>query len=226
MSPNLPSILVVDDEARGAELLQRTLRSHASVETAASGDEAWDIFERGHFDLVISDQRMPGLSGVELLGRIADRDDAVGRILITGYSDLAATVEAINVGRVHAYLHKPCSPPDLRATVFEVLDRVRHARENSSLTRDLDTPKARLAALATIGKMIAMIVHDLRTPLKALAGISGGVADATDKGLQDFKRDLDAEVWRMKQMCEELLEVTHVSEGAPSRQPKPIDEVA
>ena len=226
MSPELPSILVVDDEVHGAELLQRTLRGHASVETAASGDKAWYLFERGHFDLVISDQRMPGLSGVELLGRIADRDDSVGRILITGYSDLAATVEAINLGRVHAYLHKPCSPPDLRATVLEVLDRVRHAREDSSLTRDLDADKARLAALATVGKMVALIVHDLRTPLKALAGISGGIADTTDTGLQDFKRDLDAEVGRMKQMCEELLEVTHASEGAPSGRPEPIDEVA
>jgi DNA-binding NtrC family response regulator len=226
MSTNLPSILVVDDEMRGAELLQRTLRDQANVEISTSGDEGWDIFERGHFDLVISDQRMPGLSGVEFLGRIADRDDTVGRILITGYSDLTATVEAINLGRVHAYLHKPCSPPDLRATVFEVLDRVRHARGNSSLTRDLDTARARLAALAAIGKMIALIVHELKTPLKALAGISGGIADATDKGLQDFKRDLDAEVGRMKQMCEELLEVTHASEGAPSRRPEPIDEVA
>jgi DNA-binding NtrC family response regulator len=226
MSTKLPSILVVDDEMRGAELLQRTLRDQANVEISTSGDEGWDIFERGHFDLVISDQRMPGLSGVGLLGRIADRDDTVGRILITGYSDLTATVEAINLGRVHAYLHKPCSPPDLRATVFEVLDRVRHARGNSSLTRDLDTARARLAALAAIGKMIALIAHQLQTPLKALAGISGGIVDATDKGLQDFKRELDAEVGRMKQMCEELLEVTHVSEGAPSRRPEPIDEVA
>jgi signal transduction histidine kinase len=225
MSPNLPSILVVDDEMRGAELLQRTLRGSASVETAASGDEAWEIFERGHFDLVISDQRMPGLSGVELLGKVADRDDTVGRILITGYSDLAATVEAINLGRVHAYLHKPCSPPDLRTAVFGVLDRVRRARENSSPTPDLNAAKGRLAAFAAIGKMIALIVHDLRTPLAALAGISSGVADASDKGLQDLKQDLNAEVGRMKQMCEELLEVTRASEGAPSRRPEPIDEV-
>jgi signal transduction histidine kinase len=231
MSPNLPSILVVDDEARGAELLQRTLRGHASVETAVSGDEAWDNFERGHFDLVISDQRMPGLSGVELLGRIADHDDTVGRILITGYSDLAATVEAINVGRVHAYLHKPCSPPDLRATVFEVLDRVRHARENSSQTCDLDTAGAKVVAtepLAAIGKLIAMTVHDLRASLTTLAGISREIVDATGEELQDLKRDLDAEVGHMKhmkQLCEEMLEVTHPSDGALSRRPEPIDEV-
>lgn len=225
MATNLPSILVVDDEVRGAELLQRTLRDYANVEISTSADEAWDIFERGHFDLVISDQRMPGLSGVELMGRIANRDDTVGRILITGYSDLAATVEAINLGRVHAYLHKPCSPPDLRAAVFEVLDRMRRARENSLLTRDLDTAKARLTALAAIGKMIAMIMPDLRTPLTTPAGISGGVADATDRGLQDLKRDLDAEAGHMKQMCEELLEVTHASEGARSRRSESIDEV-
>jgi DNA-binding NtrC family response regulator len=218
MSTNLPSILVVDDEVRGAELVQRTLRSHANVETATSGDEAWEIFERGHFDLVISDQRMPGLSGVELLGKIADRDDAVGRILVTGYSDLAATVEAINLGRVHAYLHKPCSPPDLRATVFGVLDRVRRSRESSSLARGLGTTQGRATAskrLAAIGKTIAMIVHDLRTPFTALAGISDEIADATGKELQDLKRDLDTELGRMEQMCEELLEVTHAIEDAP-----------
>src|SRR5262245_24794789 len=123
-TPPAHSILVVDDEPRALELVVRTLRKLGRVVTAPSGDAARAIFTDESFDLVISDQRMPGMSGVDLLGFVAERDESCGRILLTGYADLEATVEAINRGRVHAYLHKPCTADELRAAVQGVLSRV------------------------------------------------------------------------------------------------------
>ena len=78
-----PRILVVDDEPRAVELLVRTLRKEARLDTAASANEAWEKVQAGDFDLVISDQRMPGMSGIDLLSRIAEVDAHVGRILLT-----------------------------------------------------------------------------------------------------------------------------------------------
>ncbi len=119
-------ILVVDDESRGVELLVRTLRGMGEVVTADSADRGWEILQGGaSFDLVVTDQRMPGMSGIELLRRVATNAPETGRILLTGYTDLEATLDAINQGQVHAYLTKPCTPPEVQEAVREVLVRVR-----------------------------------------------------------------------------------------------------
>jgi response regulator RpfG family c-di-GMP phosphodiesterase len=132
-----PRILAVDDEPRGVELIERTLRELAEVDTAATGDEAWERFQAHDYHLVISDQRMPGISGVELLTRVADARPITGRVLLTGYADIAATIEAINRGRIHAYLNKPCPPDQLRMIAGSVLARVRAERENAVLLAEL-----------------------------------------------------------------------------------------
>ncbi len=230
-APTLPRVLVVDDEARAVELLVRTLRKKAQVVTAASGEEAWDLFQRDEFAMVLSDQRMPGLTGVDLLGRVAEADETVGRILLTGYSDLEATVEAINRGRVHAYLHKPCSPPDLIATFQGVLDRVSLARENARLLDSLQGATAALHAserLAAIGQMTAMVTHDLRSPITALRSaqheLSELAAESGVEGLHDVRNMIAAEIDFMERMCNKLLEVTRASGPSRSRQRAPLDE--
>ncbi|MGH0030386.1 MAG: sigma-54-dependent transcriptional regulator [Myxococcota bacterium] len=123
--PPKPRILVVDDEPQAVDLVALALRRLAEVERAGSGDEAWEKARSGHFDLVISDHRMPGMDGLELLGRIAARGIRIGRVLLTAYSEIPETITAINEGRIHAYLNKPCSPDEVRATVRSVLELVR-----------------------------------------------------------------------------------------------------
>jgi DNA-binding NtrC family response regulator len=138
-------ILVVDDEPRGAELMARTLRRFGSVERAESAEAAWELIQESRFDLVISDQRMPKMSGVELLTRVADLDDSIGRVLITAYSDLKAATDAINRGRVHAYLPKPCLPDKLRDCADAVLKRTQQGRETASLLTELAEKNRKLA---------------------------------------------------------------------------------
>ena len=238
---DLPRVLVVDDERRTLELMVRTLRGQARVETAASADEAWVAFQEGGFDLVISDQRMPGMSGVDLLGRVAERDENVGRILLTGFADLEATIEAINRGRVHAYLHKPCSPDDVGLTVRSVLERVHLARENERLLRvvmeqndqlrsaleELHRAQDRMIAserLAAIGRLIAMIAHDLRSPLCVIRSAGGALGPAEDPAERmQLAGEVLEQADHMERMCAELLEVTRASEGAGARTPTDLD---
>ncbi|HEY8494228.1 MAG TPA: hybrid sensor histidine kinase/response regulator [Myxococcota bacterium] len=233
MPARRPQILVVDDEPRALELLVRSLRRVGDVVTAESADQALALQAERAFDLVISDQRMPGLNGVELLTRVAERDENVGRILLTGYTDLETTVEAINKGRVHAYLHKPCSPPDLLATVTTVLQRVGLARENQRLLSVVTEQNAQLAEtletlrkaqgklvaserLAAIGRMGAMIVHDLRGPLAAIRAAGADVRREGEKRADAQLQELGAEVLeeaaRLERMCNELLEIASVNE--------------
>ncbi|MDH3685672.1 MAG: hybrid sensor histidine kinase/response regulator [Myxococcales bacterium] len=239
------NILIVDDEKRALELLRRTLRKTGEVDLAASGEEAIEMLDRKRYDLVISDQNMPGLKGVDVLSIAAERNEICGRVLLTGYADLEATVAAINRGRVHAYLHKPCSPDDLLMVVGNVLQRVSLSQENlrllsvvteqneelKKLLTDLEQAQAAALAserLAAIGKMIAMVVHDLRTPI-AVVHAAGAevVAEAEENKLEDvvaLGRDVVAEADRMRCMCEDLLSVTHATEGEVTLSPEPIDQ--
>lgn len=239
----LPHIVAVDDEPRALELIVRSLRRVARVSYAERGEEALALVQGGGVDLVISDQRMPGMSGIELLRMVAEHDGTVGRILLTGYTDLQASVDAINLGRVHAYLHKPCLPADLQAAVTGVLQRVHLARENASLltlvtakNRELEETltalrdsQARTVAserLAAIGRMIAMIVHDLRSPLTTIRSAGSEiVSDAGNDSLVELGRTVVDEVDRLQHMCSELLEVSQVSQGQAGCRPEPLDDV-
>lgn len=240
------NILVVDDEPRGVELLARTLRKLGHVETATSGAEAWEIAQRVRIDLVVSDQRMPGMTGVELLNQIAERDEHVGRVILTGYADLDATVDAINLGRVHAYLRKPCPPEHLRVTVRSVLDHVRLAREHEVLIRDLRDKNTALESalrelrtaqekivhgerLSAIGRMAAMIVHDFRGPLSVIRSAGGDVSreakELPEAELRELGDTVREEADRLNEMCAELLEVTRAGAGLAERVETDLDEV-
>jgi signal transduction histidine kinase len=245
-------ILVVDDEPRGVELAVRTLRRLGSIETAISGEAAWGIFQQREVDAVVSDERMPGISGVELLARVAEARPDVGRVLLTGYADIDASVDAINRARVHAYVNKPCSPTQLRATVQGVLERVDLARANALLVADLAAKNEELAQknqeledtldslhvaqqavveserLAAIGGLAASIVHDFRGPLTVISFSGrelGADAEVAADELREMAGQIVEESDRMTRMCAELLEVTRFSAGHPKRVEDDLDEV-
>jgi response regulator RpfG family c-di-GMP phosphodiesterase len=117
------TVLCVDDEPGILSALKRALRlSDISVITATSGEQALEFMEELPIDLVISDMRMPGMDGAQLLERICrDWPDTV-RILLTGYSDTAATILAVNRGRIFRYLQKPWDERELVQSVREGLE--------------------------------------------------------------------------------------------------------
>ncbi len=126
---NKPAILVVDDDPQVLAAVRRDLRSryreHYSIVSAASGQEALDAIRelksRGEsLALVLSDQRMPGMPGNELLARSREVYPLARRVLLTAYSDIDAAVKAINEAHLHHYLSKPWDPPEER--LYPVID--------------------------------------------------------------------------------------------------------
>jgi len=115
-------IMVVDDEPANLRLLERVFRNDYQVITANSGDEALRLLEQHEVALLITDQRMPGMSGIELLKRTAIFRPHMVRIILTGYTDVGALVDAINCGQVYKYVTKPWSNEDLRQTVSRALE--------------------------------------------------------------------------------------------------------
>ncbi|MGH0035299.1 MAG: sigma-54-dependent transcriptional regulator [Myxococcota bacterium] len=153
MNEDLPRILVVDDEPQAVDLVAIALRKIAAVERAGSGDEAWAKLQVDRFDAVISDQRMPGMSGLELFDRIIGLRKRVGRILVTAHAEIADTIAAINEGRIHAYLSKPTTPDEIRETTRSVLELVeRHEPMSPRLLGDSRVMRELRARVARIAR--------------------------------------------------------------------------
>src|SRR5687767_320647 len=114
-------ILIVDDEAANLRMLERLFRQEYSVITATSGAEALELLRLHDAALIISDQRMPSMTGIEFLKRSAEMRPHTVRIILTGYTDVNALVEAINSGVVYKYVTKPWVNEDLQLTVKRAL---------------------------------------------------------------------------------------------------------
>ncbi|MDJ0796827.1 MAG: response regulator [Calothrix sp. MO_167.B12] len=134
-----PKILVVDDEQDNLDLLYRTFYRQYKVLKATSGPDALNLLaEEGEVAVIISDQRMPMMSGTEFLSLTATQYPDIIRIILTGYTDVEDLVDAINTGKVFKYVTKPWEPEELAAVVRQALDthNVLKAR-TQELTRTL-----------------------------------------------------------------------------------------
>jgi len=146
--PRAPSprygILVVDDEEAILESLEMTLEGDYRVFTATTGAAALEILEREEIALIIADQVMPGMTGVEFLEQAIERNPQAIRMMLTGYADLSSLVRAINSGHIYRYLPKPWEPEELRLNVKRALEAWELSRENVQLAAALAEANERL----------------------------------------------------------------------------------
>ncbi len=143
------NVLVVDDEVANRYSVSKTLqRVGYLVSESATGEEALEALQDQAFDVVLTDIRMPGLDGVELLRRIKDEAPDMIVILMTGYASLTTAVEALRLG-AHDYLIKPSSSQDIRQSVSRGVERARNLRRRRRL---LDAIKSDVYEL-TLGEV-------------------------------------------------------------------------
>lgn len=146
-------IMIVDDEPANLRLLERLFRNEHTVVTAESGAEALKALEQHDVALLITDQRMPGMTGIELVERTAPLRPHMVRIILTGYTDVESLVEAINGGHVYKYVTKPWNNDDLRLTVSRALEYY----ETNRSRHELEMINRRLVArLAEIQELAAL----------------------------------------------------------------------
>jgi len=133
-----PRILVVDDEEAILETMTFTFMDDFEVLTSTDARRALEILEqKAPIAVVITDQRMPNMTGVELLAEVYERYPQTVRIMLTGFADADATIQAINDGHIYAYINKPWEPDQLKQIVTRAVEHNRLAMENVRLVDDL-----------------------------------------------------------------------------------------
>ena len=131
------NILVVDDQVEILNALERQLKDEYNVFTSSNGKEALALLKENTFSVVLADQRMPQMTGVEFLSQSIEIQPDIVRILITAYADIQASIDAVNKGQIYYYISKPWEPDELRLTVQRASERFNLQRQNRELTEKL-----------------------------------------------------------------------------------------
>lgn len=141
------SVLYVDDEENNLISFKANFRIKYKVFIAISGDEALKIMGKNAIDIIITDQRMPKMTGVEFLEKVLVKYPDPMRVLLTGYADMNAVVDAVNKGKIFHYLTKPWDEEELDMTILRAYDVLLEKREIESMNEKLATSNDQLEFL-------------------------------------------------------------------------------
>jgi len=141
------SLLYVDDEVHNLHAFKATFRRDFKIFVAESGAEGLEIFKNEKIDVILTDQRMPNMTGIEMLMEVKKIDPEPMRILITGYSDINAVIDAINKGQVYRYLNKPWHEEELKNTIETAYEVYYLRQENKELIKKLERANDQLEFL-------------------------------------------------------------------------------
>ena len=167
------TLLLVDDEPSILSSLQRLLRRDGyTILSTTSAEDALHILATQSVDVILSDQRMPGMSGVEFLRRVKENHPETIRIVLSGYTDLQFITDAINEGAIYKFLTKPWDDTQLRDQVREAFHTKRIADENLRLTEALQVANIELQALVADkecqARQIETVLNTLREVLQLI----------------------------------------------------------
>ncbi len=137
MAENAHTLLLVDDEEDNLFLLKRTLERDYPVVAVTSAEEALEVFARERVDLLLADNRLPGMSGIQLCAEVANRWPDTARILVTGFTEVRDLLDAINEGQVYQYITKPWDAPQLKLTVRRALEAFELQQETKRMVSRL-----------------------------------------------------------------------------------------
>ena len=158
-------ILVVDDEQDNLDAFRFNFRKTFDILTASGGAEALQILAEKEVAVVVTDQRMPKMTGVELLREVRERQPESVGIILTAFTDVDVLIEAINLGQVYRYITKPWDAKEVRGVLQYAIERFHLQRENKRLM-------AQLARLVDSGATV-IVVEEGHVGERAEVGFAG-----------------------------------------------------
>ncbi|MBI1256451.1 MAG: response regulator [Chloroflexi bacterium] len=237
-------LLIVDDEEEILKALRRQFRRDYDVYVARSAEEGYKIMIETPIQVIISDQRMPGMNGADFFGKVKSEFPDAIRLLLTGYADIQAVIAAINEGSIYRYITKPWDPTELDTIVREAFNRFKLIVQNRRLMQELQEQNAQLeqrvrertAALEEANQhmqtlitqkdaFLGMAAHDLRTPITVVQGFADLLvhARANPEDTKEFVGIIRDTLNQMLSLLDDILDITAIASGKLTLRPDVVE---
>jgi signal transduction histidine kinase len=224
--PNGHTILVIDDEAEVVKSVKNLLRVDYNVLGVTGAAEALEILKQQEVHVIMTDQRMPGMTGVQLLTRIrAEHPEAV-RLLFTGYADLRAMIDAINQGHVYRYITKPWDPDEFLTIIRDACAFYDLQADRRNLFAELKKRNSELKQSNQLkSAFIKVASHEFLTPVAILNGLCKlAMRDKEiDTAALEYLTRIDGAAGRLERLVNQTLSMLMVEKFEGIFDPKPRD---
>jgi signal transduction histidine kinase len=171
MTVEKPTILYVDDLHVNLKLFKEALKKDYEIILSETPHEALNILDEKEVQVIVSDQRMPEMTGTELLEIVAEKYPNIGRFLLTAYTDAETVIEAVNVGRIHGYMKKPMNANEIRSKINRSLELYYLRKRNAKILEELEEANAALRGVDGLkSELINAISSEISPPLNRIMG--------------------------------------------------------
>ncbi len=209
-------LLIVDDEKDILLTLKELFSPFYTVRTAASGTDALAILESGFIpQVILADQRMPGMSGTEFLHQTITFVPQTVRVVLTGYTDVKDLTDSINQGNVYRFLTKPWRNADLLEIIRVCFEHYYLSEEKIALTRALERVEY---VSKEKSELLSIVAHDLKNPIGIIANLADSIVNtpANDSEIANLVKhatDILAVTERMNKLINNLLNIQAIEDG-------------
>jgi len=201
MAQDKPTVLYVDDLAINLKLFEATFRRDYDILLTESPREALKIIEQKEVQVLVSDQRMPEMTGTELLKIVAEKHPRIRRYLLTAFTDTETVIEGVNKGRIHGYIKKPMQADEIRQSIRHSLEVYSLREKNDQILEELARVNQELLNLDGLkSEIINSISNEISTPLNRIMGTLHLLKSKIEGDeLSDVVNILDHSVFKLEQ---------------------------
>ncbi len=195
------NVLYIDDEDNNLKSFRATLRKDFKIFTAIDGEEGLRIAQEEEIHVVIADQRMPGMTGTEFFERMVQINPDPIRILLTGYSDIASVIDAINKGEVYRFIDKPWN-------IEQIKNSIKNAADIFFMRKELKEKNLKLKKLhSEMNQFVYSLSHELRGPLMSISGVSKlAKMEVSDPNVLEYFEMIDTATGKLDDFIYKMLD--------------------